>query len=272
MATNDFLPFAVGGSANVVAQSAYAALAAITNGYQTGFNSVDDGTTATLLANLKKSMPGRYLGSQVFSSSGTYTPGTYNGVTATKARFRGVAGGGGSGGTIATGSTAGAVSAGGNAGNQFDFVLSPTASQAITVGAAGAAGAAGANGGNGGDTVIGSIATIKGGKGSGTGNATTTFPTVSNPTFINTASTISGTGVTVLLNILGEAGRRGVALALGTTSYGDGGSGPYGARGTIDQVATGYGVGACGQAVSASTAATAGLAGTPGIVIVDEYA
>jgi hypothetical protein len=82
MATNDFLPFAVGGSANVVSQSAYAALAAVTNGYQsgvansgqmnktfrqssimaavlgqfiantTGQNATDDGTTATLLTNL----------------------------------------------------------------------------------------------------------------------------------------------------------------------------------------------------------------------------
>ncbi|WP_250538828.1 MULTISPECIES: phage tail protein [unclassified Caballeronia] len=85
MATNDFLPFAVGGSANVLSQSAYAALSAIANGYssgvaqsaalnktwrqssimaavlaqfiadRTGVNSVDDGTTATLLANLKAS-------------------------------------------------------------------------------------------------------------------------------------------------------------------------------------------------------------------------
>lgn len=82
MATNDFLPFAVGGSANVLSQSAYAALSALPTGYgagiaqsaalnktwrqssimaavlaqfianQTGVNSVDDGTTATLLANL----------------------------------------------------------------------------------------------------------------------------------------------------------------------------------------------------------------------------
>lgn len=87
MATNDFLPFATGGSANVLSQSAYAALSAIANGYssgvaqsaalnktwrqssimaavlaqfisdRTGANSTDDGTTATLLANLKASMP-----------------------------------------------------------------------------------------------------------------------------------------------------------------------------------------------------------------------
>lgn len=83
---NDFLPFAVGNGANVLSQSDYAALAAISTGYQagtaqsaalnktwrqssimaavlaqfiadrTGQNSVDDGTTATLLANLKASV------------------------------------------------------------------------------------------------------------------------------------------------------------------------------------------------------------------------
>jgi hypothetical protein len=82
--SNDFLPFAVGSSANVLSQSAYAALTSILqNGFQsgiaqsvqlnkvwrqssimsavlaqfisdrTGQNAVDDGTTATLLANLK---------------------------------------------------------------------------------------------------------------------------------------------------------------------------------------------------------------------------
>lgn len=83
MATNDFLPFATGAGANVLSQSDYAALAALATGYQsgiaksqqlnktwrqssimaavlaqfisdqTGANSVDDGTTATLLSNLK---------------------------------------------------------------------------------------------------------------------------------------------------------------------------------------------------------------------------
>lgn len=83
MATNDFLPFAAAAGANVLAQAAYAALPAVSTGYgsgiakseqvnktlrqssimsavlaqfiadQTGANSVDDGTTATLLANFK---------------------------------------------------------------------------------------------------------------------------------------------------------------------------------------------------------------------------
>ena len=85
MATNDFLPFATGAGANVLSQSDYAALAALATGYQSGIaksqqlnktwrqasimaavlaqfivdrsgqNATDDGTTATLLANLKAS-------------------------------------------------------------------------------------------------------------------------------------------------------------------------------------------------------------------------
>ncbi|KVP84562.1 hypothetical protein WJ95_20600 [Burkholderia ubonensis] len=83
MATNDFLPFGGGGAANVIDQSTYAALAARLTGFQsgtaqspqlnkvwrqssimaavlaqfivdqTGQSAVDDGTTATLEANLK---------------------------------------------------------------------------------------------------------------------------------------------------------------------------------------------------------------------------
>jgi hypothetical protein len=82
MASNDFLPFASAGGANVVTQSVYAAMAALGPGFVTGIaesnqlnkvwrqssiaaailaqfiadvtgaNSVDDGTTATLLGNL----------------------------------------------------------------------------------------------------------------------------------------------------------------------------------------------------------------------------
>lgn len=87
-ATNDFLPFAVGGSANVVSQSAYAALSALlTNGFQSGIansqqlnkvwrqssimaavlgtiiqqsgqNATDDGTTSALVTNLKAALMG----------------------------------------------------------------------------------------------------------------------------------------------------------------------------------------------------------------------
>ena len=101
MASNDFLPFAVGSGANVLSQSAYAALAALGPGFSsgvaqsaacnkawrqssimgavvaqmivdnTGQNATDDGTTTTLLANLKKAVSGRLLGVRTITSSGT---------------------------------------------------------------------------------------------------------------------------------------------------------------------------------------------------------
>lgn len=81
--TNNFLPFAGGGAANVISQATYAGLAALTNGFsagvaasnqlnkvwrqssimsavlaqlicdESGADALDDGTTATLLSNLK---------------------------------------------------------------------------------------------------------------------------------------------------------------------------------------------------------------------------
>lgn len=103
MATNDFLPFAGAAGANVLAQAAYAALPAVSTGYgagiakseqvnktlrqssimsavlaqfivnQTGQNATDDGTTATLIANLISAVKNTSLphGQCVLSSTGT---------------------------------------------------------------------------------------------------------------------------------------------------------------------------------------------------------
>lgn len=221
---------------------------------------------------------GSYLGSKGFSSSGTYTPGVYNGVTATKAHFRGVASGGGSGGCIATAAGQAAASAGGSAGNPFDFwVVSGLAAMSITIGAAGAAGAAGANsGGNGGNLVIGSIATITGGRGGSAGNASGTFPALSNPCFNNAASTIASAGgmtVSSVINGFGQTAVRGIMLNSGTILYSAGGNTAWGSGGTVDQApALGIGSGAVGNGIGASTAATAGFSGALGILIIDEYA
>lgn len=102
---NDFIRFAVGDLANVISQAAYAANTALT---QAGFTAgiapsnqlnkvwrqssimaavlaqfisqntdqpaIDDGTTATLLANLFAATAGRLLNIQYFTASGTYTP------------------------------------------------------------------------------------------------------------------------------------------------------------------------------------------------------
>lgn len=107
MATNDFLPFATGAGSNVISQASYAALAAQQTGFQagvansaqlnkvwrqssimaavlaqfsvdlTGQNAVDDGTLATLLANLKSAI--RLQGTPYAGAAG----GTGNALTAT---------------------------------------------------------------------------------------------------------------------------------------------------------------------------------------------
>ncbi|WP_371355602.1 hypothetical protein ACA087_00835 [Pseudomonas chlororaphis] len=110
MATNDFLPFGGGSGANVLSQSAYAALAARTNGFssgvakspelnkvwrqasimasslaqfisdQSGQNVVDDGTTATIINNLlvairaaNRSQLGNYAGVTALNANTTLT-------------------------------------------------------------------------------------------------------------------------------------------------------------------------------------------------------
>ncbi|SPD47491.1 hypothetical protein [Cupriavidus neocaledonicus] len=100
MATNDFLVFGGGAGANVITQVTYSGLAARTAGFssgvaqsaqlnkvwrqssimaavlaqfisdQTGQDVLDDGTTAAILANLKKSMPGRLLRTTVYARVG----------------------------------------------------------------------------------------------------------------------------------------------------------------------------------------------------------
>jgi hypothetical protein len=103
MASNDFLPFAVAGGANVVSQAVYAALAALGPGFQTGIaesnqlnkvwrqasimaavlgqmsaditgqNAVDDGTTATILGNLLTTMQTVSFATDTGSGANTYT-------------------------------------------------------------------------------------------------------------------------------------------------------------------------------------------------------
>lgn len=101
--TNDFLPFATAGGANVVSQSTYASMAALGTGYQTGIansnqlnktwrqssiiasvigqliadvtgqNAVDDGTTATLLGNLLTAIQSASFTLDTSGSANSYT-------------------------------------------------------------------------------------------------------------------------------------------------------------------------------------------------------
>lgn len=292
MATNNFKPFAIGSGANVTSQADYEALAALATGFQAGKASsaqinkalrqatvmayvlaqyisdtaavdvLDNGSPATLLANLKagllSSNTGRLLGAaKVFTASGSYTktPGT----RLLRVRVWG-AGAGGQGMSAAdTSYTSGA--AGAYAESYVD-VSGVSSSIPVIVGVGGNAVAAGSSafGGAGGDSSFGSYITCTGGK-------------------TNASGTTGGiaTGGNIF-NVSGQTGQGGrYASSLSSIIGGTGGSafGAYSAlpHSSIPGDTGGYpgGGGAVGCFVSSSTSYASG-AGASGRVIIEEYA
>lgn len=299
MATNDFLPFGGDGAANVIAQATYAALAQRTSGFQSGVaqsaqlnkvwrqssimsavlaqfiadnsgaNSVDDGTTATLLANLKIAASGRLIGVQVFTSSGTYNPtaGTRSVIA------EGVGGGAGGGGASAT--AAGQVSAGsgGSSGTygKGRFITGFTGIP-VTIGAGGTGGPAGANNGSaGGTTSFGSLMSCPGGVGGGGSNANSVanitaasggaaLPT--GATIVAAAGSTSGAGFSLIPAGVGGDGGPSVFGGVNNNS-----SNSAGTAGNAPGTGGGGGSRLAGQGVGA-----AGGDGAKGILIVYEFA
>ncbi|WP_254213954.1 hypothetical protein [Burkholderia multivorans] len=316
MATqNDFLPFATGPGANVVDQATYAALSALTTGFlsgtaqstqlnkvwrqssivaaviaqfivaQTGQAAVDDGTTATLLANFTKAVGaasnkmGLFLGVQVFTSSGTYTPGTYmiggQSVTATKAKVRGIGAGGAGGSCASTTSSQGAAGSGGNAGAYGEiWIASGLTTQPVTIGAPGAPSAAGANaGGAGGASSFGTLAIFGGGAG-GLGGVASPTPFAVIPSA--SQASCSGTGAFIVAG-RGAVAKQSFGISTGVVNGSSGadtlfGSGGQGAGGGAGTAASGYGAGGGGAGVGATGTQNVGGAGAPGLIIVEEYA
>jgi hypothetical protein len=298
--SNDFLPFATGSGANVLSQAAYAALAALGPGFasgvaqsaacnkawrqssimsavvaqlivdNTGQNATDDGTTATLLANLKKAVSGRLLNIQVFTSSGTYTPTI--GTNSIEVEVLG--GGGGGGGAVATSAGQGSIGGGGWSGAfARSRITSGFTGVTITVGAGGAV-SSGNAGGTGGTSSFGALITAPGGPGGGSSIASSSFPSCQGATSASMAAATGGS----ILNTPGNPSTIGIIPNLTVCSAGAGagtmyGSGGYGVSfGTAARSASGFGAGGGGAANQASSAATPGGSGAPGIIIIKEYA
>lgn len=303
MATNDFVPVAPSAGANVLTQAQYLSRSAVTTGYasgvaesaavnkslrqgtimaavvgqlivdNTGQNAVDDGTTATLLANLKAAVSGRLIGVRTFTSSGTYTP--TPGTTKVIVEVQG--GGGGGGGVAATGAAQYAVSGGGASGCYAKSLLtSGFSGVSVTVGAGGAGGAAGANSGSqGGTSSFGSLISCPGGFGGAgqiaVGNGTPTFGQVSgtqnNATggnLVNASSNTASLGFGISSN--------GMVSGSGCASqFGGGGKGIVGSS-NAGLNAVSYGAGGGGAANNSSGSALAGGNGAPGVIMIWEYA
>jgi hypothetical protein len=317
MATNDFLVFGGGTGANVITQVTYSGLAARTAGFssgvaqsaqlnkvwrqssimaavlaqfisdQTGQDVLDDGTTAAILANLKKSMPGRLLrvcvyqrigGVQMVSIDGA-APTTTGATTHTRlsnaTRIIGRSQGAGSAGGGAGGAASGNVSMGapgmsGAYGVSSWDAATFGASQVITVGAAGVA-VANAAGGNGGSSSIGSLMTTPG------GNGGVVFNNVPPPSLNGNAGLSSAATGANLYSQRGAGGSPSLGMASTGGVGGQGGSSPFGpgpgvSFNTNGANAVNPGSGGSGVTINQAGGTAIGGNGGEGIVIIEEYA
>lgn len=212
------------------------------------------GRAADLFDAITENTKGRLLSVRVITASGTYvpTPGMKN------VRVRGAGGTGGSGGCVATAAAQTNASGGTAAGSYFDAWFSAEtigASQSVIIGAAGAAGAAGANGSPGGTTSLGALLNAPGSAGGSA--ATTAVSTSTSGVSPGGAQGAIATGGNII-NGVGSPSTPGI-MASGGTVPGTGGSSPFGAPG------------APGVSNNPSQAAKAGIAGSKGIMIIEEY-
>lgn len=299
---NDFLPFAASGGANVLTQADYAALTSlIANGFSAGLAPsaqlnkvwrqasimasvlaqlvttntsqpvIDDGTTATILANLLNAIAGRLINVQMFTATGTYTP-----TAGTKSVVVEVVGGGGaSGGTAATSSsTVAAGGSGGGGGYAKSRLTSGFAGVTVTVGSGGAP-VAGGQGTSGGTSSFGSLLSATGGVG-GQYGAAATPPLITGGGGGSGGQASGGTimnvqgGGAIFNALLSQAS--GYAGGAGSTPHGVGGYGRT-AIGAGYGPTQGYGGGAgCALAMGAAQPAYSGAYGAPGVVIIWEHA
>jgi hypothetical protein len=222
----------------------------------------------------KSAAQGRiFLGRQIITATGTYTPNPL----ANRVLLKMVGSGGGGGGVANSSAGQVAVGAGGASGSYFEKWIDPAAAivgGAATVGAAGTAGAnTGAAGGTGGDVslVVNSVTyTAKGGPGGGFVASSASNVQSQGGGFVTGTSA----GDVATAQEPGGAGQ-GFGGTIGTSGWG--GSSPWGAGGAHAIAAgagnAGHGNGAGGSgglSINASGAVTGG-AGTIGLIIVDEY-
>lgn len=209
------------------------------------------------------------INTQIFTSSGTYTPTA--GMKYCIVEVKG--GGGGGGGSAACGATEVSIGGGGGAGGYARKLVNAATigvSQVVTIGASGTGGGPGtATGGVGGATSVGAIISGNGGSGGMSSAAVAS-------NFVTIGGT-GGNGINGDINVRGDNG--GLAWGFNSANlaiYGYGGGGVYGEQ-TIQNTGTGvssannYGGGGSGSSTSNSGPALTGGNGSTGVVIITEY-
>jgi len=241
--------------------------------YSTGTSVIGELTTAnSALAATNSSgtlaMRALSVNTQVFTSTGTYTPTTGMLYCIIEC----IGGGGAGGGAPATTGSQTSIGGGGGAGEYARGAFSAStigASKSVTIGAAGTANS-GATGGNGGNTSVGSTNISANG---GSGGVAGTAGTSSNGT-----GGLGGTGGTG--GDFRSAGQAGASMQCNTSYSGFGGAGGstlYGAGGlsafssSAGNAGLGYGAGGSGGVNYVSQSAVLGGVGTKGVVIITEF-
>ncbi|MFQ7951808.1 beta strand repeat-containing protein [Escherichia coli] len=202
---------------------------------------------------------GRLVNTQVFTSSGTYTP-----TPGTKRiRVTITGGGGGGGGCKAISNNETFFGAGGGAGGTIISIMTPTQnSYPVTIGAGGAGGVSATNGTSGGNSVFASLI-APGGAGGGRVGVT------------NTNGGNGGVPSTGDIRITGGHGGDGQSGNIGVSGEGGtshwGGGGRAGAGGGVSGKAYGSGGGGAYDDGYSGTSMTGGK-GAAGICIIEEFA
>lgn len=235
---------------------------------------VDNGTNSQLYDALMTATPGRLLNVRTFFTSGTYTP-----TPGTKRVIVEMVGGGGGGAgaraaTATTISVGGAGGAGAYAKCQFTSGFNGVN---VTVGSGGMGGTtSNPYASIGGTSSFGNLVSAPGGDSGKPAGPSDSFP------FSTVAATVSAgpSGSGIILGTPGEGAASSIALSTAVSVSSPGGSSLFGAGGFITAYGangiTGAGYGAGGGPVATSTGspntALAGGNGSPGIVIIWEYA
>lgn len=217
-----------------------------------------------------------FLGRQLFSASGTYTPT----AGCNRVIIRMVGAGGGGGGVANSAGSQTAVGGGGASGDYLEKFIDPGAGNyplvggAVTIGAAGTAGAnTGAAGGTGGNTTVviaGVTYTAKGGTGG-------SFTGSSASAQVCAGGASQGGSSTGDVTVPAEPGIPGSTQSGTLGTSGAGGNSPIGSGGA-GKIAQGAGTAGAGAGAGGSGAlsinaggAVAGGAGTAGYLVIDEY-
>lgn len=215
-----------------------------------------------------------YMGTQIITATGTYTPT----AGATHRIEEAQAGGGGGGGSVGAGTGQANAGGGGGGGKVTTFSAIEAVSYTVTIGAAGAAGASGNNNGTaGGNTTVSgtNFSSTATGGGLGVGGANTTTNQQRDGGQGGGGSS-SGSSIIWEKIEYGHDGGNGRVIGGVGLRMSSGGNSPLGrggrkqtGGGVAGVAGTGYGAG--GSGADASTVSTAGGAGRPGVVIIHEY-